>query len=269
MRKYSNRLLIVLIIVSTLSITLAVTGCSRGNLADHYGRLFSPGPGLSYRSYFFEVDPPTVEPYPVKVNNKYGYTHNTQGAHAEMVIEPIFTSAKLFTEGLGAVEVDGKWGYIEIADPDSQTFNFVIPLAFSGAEPFSEGLAAVKVDDRYGYIDANGSFVIEPQYLEAHYFSGGLATVSAESGWFFIDQAGRVMIPGPFEGAESFYGELAPVKIDGLWGFIDKLGQTVIPAIYEDAWSFDFRSMAAVKKNGNWMMIDKSGDKVWFPDLGG
>jgi hypothetical protein len=46
---------------------------------------------------------------------------------------------KDFSEGLAAVRVDGKWGFID------RTGKMTIPAQFGIAEPFSEGLAAVSV----------------------------------------------------------------------------------------------------------------------------
>lgn len=44
-------------------------------------------------------------------------------------------------------------------------------------ESFSEGLAAVFIGCRWGYIDRTGSFVIKPQFRFASEFSEGLAAV--------------------------------------------------------------------------------------------
>jgi hypothetical protein len=244
-----------------------LSGCG-DSLAEKYGQLYSPGEGLAYRSFYFAVKRPTRDPYPVQINDLYGYTRNTFGAHAEMVVEAQFESAKLFTEGLGAVKLHGRWGYIRLLDQEEPSFEYAIPLSFDGAEPFSEGLAAVKSGDRYGYIDPTGQMILTPVYREAHYFSGGLAAVCDENGWYFIDPTGRSVIPGPFEGAESFTGDLAPVKTGGHWGYIDRSGQWVIKAQFDDAWAFDQRSQAAVQKTGHWFMIDPKGNRIWFPALG-
>ncbi len=255
------------ILASLIVLALLLGGCGT-DLATSHGQLFSPGEGLAYRSFYFATEPPTTTPYPVQINGLYGYTHNTFGSHAEMVIEAQFEAAKLFTEDLGAVKKDGKWGYIRLLDPDEQTFAYAIPLEFDGAEPFAEGLAAVRRGDRYGYINQAGEMVIEPVFWEAHYFDGHMAAVCDDRGWYFIDNQGQVVIPGPFEGAESFTGERAPVKIQGHWGFIDRSGQWVIAAVYDDAWSYDHQSRAAVRKNNRWYWIDWSGDRVWLPGLG-
>jgi hypothetical protein len=75
------------------------------------------------------------------------------------------------------------------------------------AEGFSEGLAAVSINDKWGYINKNGEFLIEPRFNEALPFTDGLAFVKvggydadavndvvggfeAEGKWGYINKAG-------------------------------------------------------------------------------
>jgi hypothetical protein len=236
---------------------------------EKYETLFYIGEGMYYRSFVFETSIPTRNPYPVKFNDMYAYSRNMQGSHVEQVTEPVFQMAKLFTNDLGAVKTDGKWGYIRLFEGEYKSFEYAIPLSFDGAEPFSEGLAAVKQNDKYGYIDLNGELVIEPEFVSAHYFSGGLAAVESETGWYFIDRVGNIVLQGPYEGAESFTvfsGDekfsLAAVKLNGKWGYIDMAGRVVIKPTYDDAWAFDNFGRAAVKRNGKWFFINTSGERI-------
>jgi hypothetical protein len=52
----------------------------------------------------------------------------------------------VFAEGLAAVRLRDKWGYI------NSTGKLVVPLEFDEAEPFTEGLAVIRVGSKYGYI---------------------------------------------------------------------------------------------------------------------
>ena len=53
----------------------------------------------------------------------------------------------------------------------------------------------------------------------------------------------------------------AAVKVDGKWGFVDKTGKMVIEPQFADAHSFA-NGYAAIKKNGKWGFIDENGEIV-------
>ena len=56
-------------------------------------------------------------------------------------------------------------------------FEIVIPYQFDEAENFSEGLAAVQLNQKSGYIDKTGKIVIPLSFDHACNFSDGLASV--------------------------------------------------------------------------------------------
>lgn len=129
------------------------------------------------------------------------------------------------SEGFMAVQVNGKWGYID------QTGRFVIEPQFSNFRPFSEGLVAVQVGDKWGYMNQQGEFVIQPQFTGAKDFSEGLAAVSLkpdQSEWGYINRAGDFAIAPQFDGfAENFDGGLALVNHDSVDYYIDPHGRIV------------------------------------------
>jgi hypothetical protein len=59
---------------------------------------------------------------------------------------------------------------------------------------FKQGLAAVKINEKWGYIDKTGNFVISPEFDDARSFSvsktipkeAGLALVNAGGKWGYI-----------------------------------------------------------------------------------
>ena len=53
--------------------------------------------------------------------------------------------------------------------------NFTIKPQFNNAESFSEGLAAVQIGWRWGFINKAGAMVINPQFDRVEPFSEGLA----------------------------------------------------------------------------------------------
>ena len=107
------------------------------------------------------------------------------------MIAPEFDFASDFAEGLAAVLVGQKWGYV------NATGKLVIPPQFDYAADFAEGLAAVKLGDKTGFIDTNGQQQILPQFQNAGAFSEGWAWVQVEtpagSRWRYIDKAGAFL----------------------------------------------------------------------------
>ena len=179
---------------------------------------------------------------------------------------------------------DGKYGFIDIKG------NFIIPPSFTSARDFSEGLAAVNVEGRsyidstidrggyqyisvekgkWGYIDRTGEMKIPPQFSEAREFHEGLALVAVGD-------------EGP--SLEEFTEETAPLnpdysrdEITKIWrkefgnkvkfGYIDTQGLFKVPPKYEGL-SSDFKHGIAtvqlaseepeISEQGNF--VDSSGN---------
>lgn len=94
---------------------------------------------------------------------------------------------------------DGKFGlcrYVDIA-----TRAELIPARFERALPFSEGLAAVSLKGRFGYIDGRGEIVIEPKFDLAGNFHQGLAEVLIGDKTGVIDRTGEIVVPPMFQRA--------------------------------------------------------------------
>ncbi len=84
-----------------------------------------------------------TEPAAICINNKWGFVD----AKGEIVIEPQYSDAKSFSNGLAAVATNGMWGYI------SSNGEYRIKTQFTDCLPFaSNGIAAVKENDVWNYI---------------------------------------------------------------------------------------------------------------------
>ena len=95
------------------------------------------------------------------------------------------------------------------------------------------GLAAVQIDGKWGYVDHAGELVIPATFLAAFPFSEGLAvTMINGSEYEFIDRTGKRAIPASFTGASSFVMGLAHVRSGvnynaATWAYIDHQGRPV------------------------------------------
>ena len=103
---------------------------------------------------------------------------------------------------------------------------------------FSEGLAKVELNGKYGFIDITGQEVIPLKYDDAYVFREGLAEVKLNGKWGYIDKTGKEIISLKYDYTHSFYDGLASVKLNGKSGFIDKTGKEVIALKYDNAYSF-------------------------------
>lgn len=136
-------------------------------------------------------------------------TFNIQGA--KFVIPPIYDFGRDFSEGLAAVRLNNRWGFID------KTGKIVIPIEFNEGDAqfntrFSDGLCAVRVGKDWGFIDHTGKIVIKPKFEADIYhppiFSEGLAAVHvAGHNWLYgyIDTTGKMVIPEQFREAGTFW----------------------------------------------------------------
>lgn len=111
--------------------------------------------------------------------------------------------ASYFTEGLAAVEKDGKLGYINkqgafVIEPK---FDYPDYYHLSTIQAFSDGLACVRLDGKWGYCDHKGNIVIKPQYDRVFSFRNGLALVTYKNAeercvFSYINKDGKIIYTG-------------------------------------------------------------------------
>jgi len=96
----------------------------------------------------------------------------------------------------------------------------VIEPKYTKAHPFSEGLAAVEINRKYGFINAQGEMIIKPTYHIASNFKNNLAKVAGDSMMAdnnnccrkgFINRKGKLIIPTQFVKASDFSDGYAAV----------------------------------------------------------
>ncbi|HEV2835804.1 MAG TPA: WG repeat-containing protein [Pyrinomonadaceae bacterium] len=184
-------------------------------------------------------------------------------------IEPQFRYAGDFSEGLAWVHIDeNKRGYI---DKTGKLVIGPVDYQLSDDSNFSEGLAAVRIGNKFGYIDREGRVRIRPQFDEAHKFSGGRARVRLNRNNGYIDKTGQMVIRPQYEYANEFSEGLAAVQHQrGLagypqWGFIDISGRMVVRPQYDYVKDFaEGIALVSTRERGTGY-IDKSGRYVWGP----
>ncbi|MFH0933083.1 MAG: WG repeat-containing protein [Nitrospirota bacterium] len=226
---------------------------------------------------------------PINVGEKWGFQDVST---KKIVIEPKFDNYcgvpwSPFREGMVAVSVSGKWGFID------KTGQIIIKPKFDFACNFREGLALVNIGGKplkrpcwdivetwecieggkWGYINKIGDIVIDIKFKYAWHFAEGLAEVSIDGKkWGYIDKTGNYVITPKFDTTDDhvlnvFSEGLARVKIAEKFGFIDKTGKVIINPQYNDAHPFA-EEVAAVKVGEKWGFINKTGKMIIRPQFG-
>lgn len=117
----------------------------------------------------------------------------------------------------------------------AQQVQYLIPPgdSITSIAPFSEGMAKVEVSfDKKGFVDTTGKLVIGPMYEDAGSFHDGLASVARTINdtmlFGFMDKKGTLVIPFQFEQVKDFSCSRSAVKKDGAWQYIDKSGKAIL-----------------------------------------
>ena len=157
-----------------------------------------------------------------------------------------------FSCGLGMIERDGKYGYIDAEG------NLVIDCIYDNAYTFAEGLAVVEKDGKDLLIDASGKTFLNlsEHQLAAYGFSEGLCAVSskADESWGltgYIDKNGELVVPMRYMSVFDFRNGIVVVQEyydgKGCTGAVDENGNIIIPCEYDvvEDYSFDGKYIIA------------------------
>lgn len=216
--------------------------------------------------------------YLVKDSGWYGGFIDRRG---KLIIRHgLYERAGEFADGLLAIQIRGKWGYV------NSTGKIVIEPKFDQVKAFSEGRAAIGVDQgrykktRWGFINKAGSILVEPQFEDVGLFSEGLSVAGSKSNWVeeglgYIDDQGNWKITQQFYYAVKFSCGLAHVVLKPKEGkfisaFIDKNGNIKVDPLrfssYGKIFSEGFLSFSKrVKEKAGY--IDTAGKVVIAPQF--
>jgi len=185
----------------------------------------------------------------VQLSGKWGYID----LKGELVISPKYDNAGDFSESadglyLAPVKIGGVWGYVDNKGRELIMSKFDYAWSFSGL------FAAVMIEGAVGYIDRSGLYTIEPKFVHGGAFQNGRALVRIGGKTGYINDKGRLLIPAKYHDGGEFNDGLAPVATDNRWGYINVSGEIVIPPLYDKALPFS-EELAAVEQDGLWGYI--------------
>lgn len=203
--------------------------------------------------------------FPIVVSGKYGFVD----IDGNVVIDPIYTWADTFRDGMAPVGLDDKYGFVDSTGQTRVAIAYDMVSAFfsegfagvrekelwgfvsdqgcglgnaeyTAVRHFTEGKAAVERGGVWGYIDRCGQNVARHTFAEADFFSCGLARVVREGQVLFLDEDGTARALGSYKDVgQRFMEDRVQVQDSrGLWGFVDKAGNCVVPCQYAGLSSF-------------------------------
>jgi hypothetical protein len=184
--------------------------------------------------------------------DKYGYIN----PDLKYVIEPQFSDAGDFSEGLAYVKYGDNYGFI------NENNELLIDTVFKRVWNFKNGFARVFDGEQYWYIDKSGKNVFDKKFILASDFSEGVACIKVDSKVRYIDTKGDFLFEKSFSDGLNFKDGLAGVENAlGKWGFIDKKGEYVIDHEFDYVESFQ-NGLAHAWKNGKMYYINRNADIV-------
>lgn len=180
----------------------------------------------------------------------------------------------------------GKWGFSVVSKNEKH-----INAQFEWAMPFKEGLAAVRLGGKWGYVNKKGEITISPRFNSAQPFKNNLAWVFFKNKWQLINKKGELIQNGPQDKIFVFYDQSGIHYFDSKWivinkysskslswnelefseglakvgspyGFINKKVDYIIPKTFPAAFPFRETLAAVMNKDSYWGFINKSGKMV-------
>ena len=212
----------------------------------------------------------------------WGYLDNKN----EIVIEPKYSAAEPFSEGIGCVKK--RYSKYDKNTPKNTCFfinstdEILFERGFYRLDSFYKGYAPFEIYTEVGnfnccgLMDKNGNFIIKPQYTNiGKKFNQGCIAVEKkiltgrfegeyELKWGFVGINNNIVIPFKYDQAGYFNNGRSPVRNDekSKYGYINMEGKLVIDYIFESGYPFK-NDLAQVKIGGQKGYIDVKGNQYW------
>ncbi|ANF23664.1 hypothetical protein PS273GM_00155 [Stutzerimonas stutzeri] len=174
-----------------------------------------------------------------------------------------------FSEGLGRVRLNKKWGLINHAG------EAITPPIYNKIDPQSEGLIGACLgtwpNSQCGYLDQTGQTIIPFAYTSVDFFrkeQDGMAKVEKNKKHGAIRRDGSEAIPIIYDKSLIIEDGYALVTINGRSGILRTSGKEVLKPIYDaiayDTWGGKLvnKGIFTVASGGKWGFVNTRGDVV-------
>ncbi len=167
-----------------------------------------------------------------------------------------------------------RWIAFEGGFYDSKLNDYIIPPQFEEVQAFSEGLAAVKIKSKWGFINSDAELVIPAKYDNygtPEDFKNGRAIVHGSSEALLIDKTGKTIarVSGHIDRNKSHKFRILKnnTLVRMLTGYIDSTNFNIIKTkFFNELGDFSSNGLAAVEiSKGKYGYIDETGKVVIDP----
>ena len=154
---------------------------------------------------------------PARQMKKWGYL----GRDGRWKIEPFFSDARPFREGVAAVQVGGEDAIIN----KTSCLEGLFP-GLDLAPPQGDRMVPASAGGKWGLINALGDYVLEPRMDAILEAKQGRIPFRQGTAWGFLDLAGNVVVPAQYLTVASFADGWARVTLfNAKTGFVNLFGE--------------------------------------------
>ncbi len=138
-----------------------------------------------------------------------------------------------------------------------------IPVAYNEIGDFFRGNAIARINGNFGIIQREGKILTKFNWDYIYPYSDGFALAKYHNGTYtYLNEQGK-QLKKKYEDAKPFSAGFAAVKENGKWGFIDKSGKWLIEPNYKMVESFQ-NGLALAQKPSNDDKNDKETPKYGY-----
>lgn len=197
-------------------------------------------------------------------NRRFGFINPT----GKIVIEPQFSGAGSFSEGIAIVGIEGRPHFL------NESGELTMQPSCDIAHPFKNGHSHCRSGSKHQYINKSGEIVLEHTFRDSYDVSEGYVPVMRDiCDYALISLNGQVLCESSNRRLEVSEGKLACEDLmSGLYGFKSPNGMWMISPQYLFAWPFS-EGLAAVavklkrKKIDLVQFIDRKNEVVIAPSV--
>ncbi len=173
----------------------------------------------------------------------------------KLLIEAKYTHGLNFNNGLAAVKLDGKCGYIDKME------RMAIPAIYDKITPFRDGIALVCKDRELILIDVKGVEISRFKRDSVEYLGDGVIAAKVNGKWGYVNTKDEELTGFIYDKIDTYYRY--KVMQNGKCGLLNKDFTIAVDCIYEDVSSCgSIHSIYCVKQKHKYGLVNTKGDVI-------